>query len=132
MQNGIVVAWATMCRIQCKARESSVGKLSKRVPHGDDRNEVTFSMVSSNIPAILSCEDFSNLQRLLHVTAYVLKFTRLAKRSPNQDSQPLDRPGMNLSTEDINAALIYWLRISQLALPDKIQFHIMESTIWIV
>ena len=70
-------------------------------------------MVSSNIPAILSCEDFSNLQRLLRVTAYVLKFTRLAKRRPNQDSQPLDRPGMNLSTEDINAALIYWLRISQ-------------------
>ena len=32
-----------------------------------DRNEVTLNVVSSNIPAILSCEDYSNLQILLRV-----------------------------------------------------------------
>ena len=83
-----------------------------------DKNKVTLNVVRSNIPAILSCEDYSNLQILLRVTAYVLKFIRLAKRKPNQGSQPLDQPGTNLSAEDINAALVYWLRISQLALSD--------------
>ena len=37
----------------------------------------------------------------------------------------MDQPGTNLSAEDINAAVIYWLRISQLALPNNKHF-----TLW--
>ena len=52
-----------------------------------DRKKVMFSMVSSNRPTVVPCEDYSTLQRLLRVTAYVLKFIRLVRKPRRPDSQ---------------------------------------------
>ena len=45
-----------------------------------DREKVTFSMVNSNRPTVVPCEDYSTLQILLRVTAYVFKFIRIIRK----------------------------------------------------
>ena len=87
-----------------------------------DREKVSFSMMNSNRPAIVPCEDYSTLQRLLRVTAYVLKFIRLVRKPQRSDSQQSARPSTVLCAEDMNAAMSYWLKTSQSTLPDQEQF----------
>ena len=87
-----------------RARETSVGNFSKGVSHGDevkDRGKVTFSTVNSNRPTVVPCEDYRTLQRLLRVTAYILKFIRIIRKQQKPDSQHSTQPSAVLCTEDI-------------------------------
>ena len=92
-----------------------------------DREKVTFSMVNSNRPTVVPCEDYSTLQRLLRVTAYVLKFIRIIRKQQKPDSQQSTQPSAVLCAEDIAAALSYWLKMSQSTLPDKEQFPLWNQ-----
>ena len=86
--------------------------------------KLTFNLLSSNEPnAIVMCEDYSSLKRLLRVTAYVLKFVRLLRRSQSPNSQQCGQATYLLSAEDIKAALMYWVRVSQSALPQMEKFQ---------
>ena len=92
-----------------------------------DREKVTFSMVNSNRPTVVPCEDYSTLQRLLRVTAYVLKFIRIIRKQQKPDSQQSTQPSAVLCAEDTTAALSYWLKMSQSTLPDKEQFPLWNQ-----
>ena len=92
-----------------------------------DRKKVTFSMVSSNRPTVVPCEDYSTLQRRLCVTAYVLKFIRLVRKPQRPDSQQSTQTSVILCAEDMSAALSYWLKMSQSMLPDKEQFPLWSQ-----
>ena len=81
-----------------------------------------FSSNDSNV--IVSCQDYSNLRRLLRVTAYVLKFIKLLRRSKSPESQQSSWNDCILTTSDLNAALVYWLKESQSTLPQSESFQI--------
>jgi hypothetical protein len=90
-----------------------------------NREKVTANLLSCNDTGMaISCQDYSNLRRLLRVTAYVFKFIKLLRRSKVPDAQQSSSNGEILTTSDINAALVYWLRQSQSALPQSQSFHI--------
>jgi len=69
------------------------------------------------------CEEYSGLKRLLRVPAYVLKFVRLLRRSQSPNSQQSGQATCILYAEDIKAALMYWVRVSQSALPQMEKFQ---------
>ena len=93
-----------------------------------DREKVTVSMVSSNGHALLPCEDYSTLERLLRVTAYVLKFIRLIRKPQRRDSQQsLLQSSTILCAEDMSAALGYWLKMSQSTLHNEEQFPLWSK-----
>eukprot|EP00731_Ephydatia_muelleri_P011218 Em0006g112a len=84
---------------------------------------------------MLNCEGFSNLQKLLRVTAYVLKFIELLK----SHSDCVQKPSLKLNVDDISKAEAYWIKFAQVALeedrrfsPWKQQFNLVldENRIW--
>ena len=72
---------------------------------------------SASREAVVRCEDFSSYQRLLRVTAYVMKFLRVLKNR-NSDcrhkSQSFDF--------DLARAEIYWIKIFQESLLKEHKF----------
>ena len=90
-----------------------------------NREKMTTNLLNSNDSnVIVSCQDYSNLRRLLRVTAYVLKFIKLLRRSKNPESQQSSRNDCILTTSDLDAALVYWLKESQSTLPQSESFQI--------
>lgn len=89
-----------------------------------DRGRAMVTMVNSSGPVIVRCEDYSTLQRLIQVTAYVLKFINLIRKPRGADSPKPDQSNPILRAEDLNTALNYWIRISQATLPSKEQFSL--------
>ncbi|KAL5500691.1 hypothetical protein EMCRGX_G012286 [Ephydatia muelleri] len=84
---------------------------------------------------MLNCEGFSNLQKLLRVTAYVLKFIELLK----SHSDCVQKPSLKLNVDDISKAEAYWIKFAQVALEEdrrfstwKQQFNLVldENRIW--
>ena len=84
---------------------------------------------------MLNCEGFSNLQKLLRVTAYVLKFIELLK----SHSDGVQKPSLKLNVDDISKAEAYWIKFAQVALEEdrrfstwKQQFNLVldENRIW--
>lgn len=74
--------------------------------------------------AIIPCENYSHLRRLLKVTAYVLKFIKLLRKLPRPNVHPVDS---DLTTEEVDSALVYWLKSSQSILPQMEQFRVWSQ-----
>ena len=86
-----------------------------------DKEKLTLSLLSSGPPAtILPCEDYSSLKKLLRVTAYVLKFVTNIK---NPESNTTTQARSVLNSEDVHLALIYWLKASQVTMPEMKNFQ---------
>ena len=66
---------------------------------------------SINLQQVISCEDYGNLTRLLHITAYVLRFIRLLK-----DKDRSTPSHQFLTLEEITEAERLWIIQSQLQL----------------
>ena len=73
---------------------------------------------TSQVEAILNCEHFSTLGRLLKVTAYVMKFVSVLKTKIK---------GTSLTAEDIEGAEMYWVRVSQKMLTQDKQFGLWQQ-----
>ena len=89
-----------------------------------DRKNPTVNLMSTNNPAtVLSCERYSNLRRLLRVTAWVLKFVNAVKKNkPLESSTPIPDNGI-LAVVEIQQALTYWLKVSQSCMPEMKNFQ---------
>jgi len=57
----------------------------------------------STLDEIFPCTSFSSLKKLLRVTGYVLKFIGILKKT--------HRASIELSPEDLEVALVYWVKI---------------------
>ncbi|XP_064475734.1 uncharacterized protein LOC135389629 [Ornithodoros turicata] len=77
-------------------RKSSAGK----------QNELVLQVTSQSVEAIIDVQRFSSLDRLLRVTAYVLRFTSNCRNL----NQKLEGP---LSTNELHEAKFYWVRVVQ-------------------
>ena len=90
-----------------------------------DQEKLTSTLLSSNdTNTIVPYEDYSSLRSLLRVTAYVLKFIRLVRKSKDPNSDQSCLTSCILTTEDVSAALVYWLKVSQSALPQAKRFQL--------
>ena len=89
-----------------------------------DRKNPTVNLMTTNNPAtVLSCERYSNLKRLLRVTAWVLKFVNAVKKiKPLESSTPIQDNGI-LAVVEIQQALTYWLKVSQSCMPEMKNFQ---------
>ena len=93
-----------------------------------DRQKLTVTLLNSNvINTIVPCEDYSSLGHLLRLTAYVLKFIELIRKSKDSNSDQSSSTGCILTTEDVSAALVYWLKVSQSALPQTRKFQLWSQ-----
>lgn len=74
--------------------------------------------------AMMKCEDFSTLKRLLRVTAYVIKFVETLKaRSRNLDTTS----EKNLTGADLMKAEMYWIKVVQCALQGNERFRMWKQ-----
>ena len=74
---------------------------------------------ASNLSEILDCEEYSSFRRLLRVTANVLLFIERLKRKVKGERN--DEGSLQLESLLVQAEL-YWLRVSQVSLPQHKQF----------
>ena len=65
---------------------------------------------------VIKCEDYSDLQRLLKVTALVLKFTNIVKSLSRKDV----KPQIELTSQDIAVAETLWIKEIQRSLKQPI------------
>ena len=76
------------------------------------------TQTTSQVEAILNCEHFSTLGRLLKVTAYVMKFVSVLKTKIK---------GTSVTAEDIEGAEMYWVQVSQKMLTQDKQFGLWQQ-----
>ncbi len=69
--------------------------------------------------SIIKCENFSSKERLLRVTAYVLRFIELMKKRPN--------PSNHLTPEELQHAESYWIKEAQCQLRRNPLFKIWQQ-----
>ena len=74
-------------------------------------------LIASQIHPILTCKNFSSLQKLLRVTAYVQRFIRSTRKNPTNISNHA------VTGEEINSSLLYWIKIAQSLLPKATEFR---------
>ena len=74
-------------------------------------------------PTVLQCGSYSSLTRLFRVTAYVMKFVHALSNSDPIMAKGIVRVTPTLTVDEINSALTYWLKISQLPLPEASKFR---------
>lgn len=93
----------------------------------DSRNKITNSVTTAlagtttekNIQAIIDASKFNDFQKLLRVTATVVKVTQFLKyRIAKQPTQP----SMEISVEDLREAEILWLKAMQAIIPHDSKF----------
>ena len=89
----------------------------KAVLTGD--TALTVNAESVSLSNISHCGEFSGLERLLRVTALVLKFVRIlkAKRSGN------NRAKSELTSVDLEEAKLYWIKEVQASLKTQEKFR---------
>ena len=73
---------------------------------------------------LVHCEDFSDLQRLLRVTAYVLRAVDRFKAKRSSDSNP---PSTSLKPQEIAAAELLWISHVQKDLTQQGDHNILKS-----
>lgn len=88
------------------------------------KEKPTVSLLCSSSPtAVLPCEGYSTLSRLLRVTAYVLKLVAALKKHSSQESRVSNQTGRSLTAVEINLTRTYWLELSQASLPESKHFQ---------
>ena len=90
----------------------------QRVALTGDLSALTVNSEPALLSNVLQCEAFSSLERLLRVTALVLKFVKLlkAKCRGNKEEKP------ELTSEDLEEAELYWIKEVQQSLKCKEKF----------
>ena len=90
-----------------------------------DWERITVNLLSSNESStIISSQDYHNLRRLLRLKAYVFKFVELLKRAKAPNMQQSRQAENTLTAEDIDPALMSWLKRSQPELIKMEGFHL--------
>ena len=90
-------------------------KYPPQVTHSLVKQEQT---VSRGLSHVIDVNNFSNLMRLLPVTAYVLRFTKLLKLRVQRVRNPIDRIELNAS--EIKDAENLWIKeIQIISFPDE-------------
>ena len=93
-----------------------------------DREKLTVNLLSSNVPvAVLPCENYGTLKKLLRVTACVLKFANVIKKCKDRESSTSSRADHILKAKDVNLALTYWLKVSQSSMPEMKNFQLWSK-----
>lgn len=89
-----------------------------------NRDKLAVNLLSmSEHQVIITCENYSRLR----VTAYVLKFIKLLRKSPRPNAQSSGPVDSDLTTEEVDSALVYWLKSSQSILPQMEQFRVWSQ-----
>ena len=86
-----------------------------------DRNQVAHSLLVTRdcgLSCLIKCEDYSSLDRLLRVTALVLRYIRILK-SRSQRSIPIEGA---TTLCDIDQARLCWIQESQAMLTQDVKF----------
>ena len=78
---------------------------------------------SCSIGAVINCENFSKLTRLLRVTAYVLRFCKMFKGKV----QGGDTAVKELTASEMAAAEVIWLKESQIPLKQHNEFNVWKK-----
>ena len=73
-----------------------------------------------NIGSLINCKDFSSRERLVRVTAYVLRFVRALQRKSAYSSRCL-------TPEELHRAELYWLKEAQSLMRTKPVFKIWQQ-----
>lgn len=73
---------------------------------------------------VVSCKDFSSLQRLLRVTARVLKFIDVLKCRIKRLKEP---PSLELSADDLMRAEVMWMKEAQRTLSEEKRFDVWKK-----
>ena len=73
----------------------------------------------SGIARIMKCEDYSELQRLLRVTAYVLRFASTLLSKVRRDNQ---MPNKELTSRDLAEAETHWIKEIQMSVRKNQRF----------
>ena len=85
----------------------------------DEDTQNLLVVEASNLSEILDCEEYSSFRRLLRVTANVLLFIEHLKRKVKGEWN--DKGSLQLESLLVQAEL-YWLRVSQVSLPQHKKF----------
>ena len=95
-----------------------------------DREKPSTALLSSNsTAAVLRCETYSNLSRLLRVTAYVMRFVKALKTCKSQKSAT---SSLNLTPDEIHVTLTYWLKIAQSSMQEMEEVWEVDRPVWTV
>ena len=73
---------------------------------------------------ILECENYSSLQRLSRVTAFVFKFVHVLKSRVKNRVSELN---LEITPEDLQRATVYWIKKSQFSLQEDEHFQSWEA-----
>ena len=92
-----------------------------------EREKLTLNMHASCEPDVIRCQDYSDLKRLLRVTSIVLKFIKALKASRKSALRLSSEVDIVVTSEDIEAALVHWVRVSQLSLTRMLKFPIWKQ-----
>eukprot|EP00731_Ephydatia_muelleri_P027563 Em0019g436a len=93
--------------------------------------EVYSLLITSDIEAVINCENFSSLQKLLRTTAYVLKFIQMVKTKTGRMQGTVNS---EMSGNDLNLSELYWIKACQRILVQDAKFEQWKGTgdkIWI-
>ena len=133
-ETGILASW-TSCHVLSPLEHVEESEETMAVPaecleemKTRDREKPTVSLLNpSTQTTILSCEGYSNLINLLRVTAYVLKFISAIKECKTRTSSTSSPANCTLTAEDINLALMYWIKASQSPMSGTKDFHLWSN-----
>ena len=85
---------------------------------------MTAHETSIDLGQVISCTDFSSLNRLLRITAYVMKFVNILKHKVKKLKTPLN---LEPTTTDISDVEILWIREAQKILPEEGKFSVWKK-----
>ena len=85
---------------------------------------MTAHETSIDLGQVICCTDFSNLNRLLRITAYVMKFVNILKHKVKKLKTPLN---LELTATDISDAEILWIREAQKILLEEEKFSVWKK-----
>ena len=98
--------------------QPSEENIERSIVHENSNTLMTTNLPIQNLNAIISCEKFSSFDKLIRITALVLRFVnRLKRKVSTEDSQEL------ISSQDISEAKTYWHKEAQKAFVNDNKFE---------
>ena len=99
---------------QCKSEQKRLKK--------SNTSHILFTSVQVDLGSFIDCENFSSKERLLRVTAYILRFVKLLKQG-----SACSNSSTHITPEEMQQAETYWLRESQASLESKPLFKTWQQ-----